>query len=89
MEKNVKHGQINRIDFSYKTKSLDVILLDEIYEDKNTSCSLTRNFNRLGTSQFCQHYEVTCDIMGLGGGGTEGTNPTKQRCSMGCGFPYS
>lgn len=43
--KNVNHGQINRIDFSYMTESLDVIRLNQIYEDKNTSCSLTRNFN--------------------------------------------
>lgn len=67
--KNVKHGQINRIDFSYMTESLDVIHLNQIYENQNTSCSLTRNFNWLWMSQFCQHYKVTCDIMGLGKGG--------------------
>lgn len=51
---------------------------------------LTHSFGWLWISQLCQYCKVACYITEKGRrGGAGGTNPTKQRCSMSCGFLYS
>lgn len=70
-------------------KSLDVILFDQICEDENTrgsSYSVSVKSEFLDSGNITKWLEISLREEEQG---AEGRNSPKQRCSVGCGFPYS